>query len=149
MTDDQRSHRIRIPTHLFRGRVRTSTLVLCIVWLGLWAAYLTLNQDKSQADGTGTPPTGAVIISETPFVPYVPPASSTEQAPPTTTTDVAPSSEPTTATTTPGDTPAPMTGTQPPETTTADANPFRLPQIPGLPGFDGESGTEPTGEPGQ
>lgn len=148
MTDDQGSRPVRIPTHLFHGRVRTGTLALCVLWLALWATYLVLNQPEE----TAAAPAEAVLISETPYVPYVPPVQTTEQSYPTTTTEVVPSTTAPTSTTPPttsGDTPAPTTGTQLPTTTTTDANPFRLPQIPGLPGFDGESSTEQTGEPGQ
>ncbi|MEE2057604.1 hypothetical protein [Rhodococcus artemisiae] len=148
MTDDQRRRRIRIPSHLLHGRVRTSTLALCTLWLVMWGAYLTLGQDDSNAGS----PAGAVMISETPYVPYVPPVQTTEQSYPTTTTEITPTETPTetpSVTTTPRDTPAPTTGTEQPTVTTTDSNPFRLPQIPGLPGFDGESGSEQTGEPGQ
>jgi hypothetical protein len=148
VTTGQDPHRIRIPSRLFHGHVRTSTLTMCVVWLALWAAYLFFNQ----ADDPVPAPAEAVIISQTPYVPYVSPAPATEQSSPATSTEVAPpttSSTGPTAPTTAGDTPAPATGTQPPSATTPDANPFRLPQIPGLPGFEGESGTERTDEPGQ
>ncbi|MFD6897721.1 hypothetical protein ACFWB0_24705 [Rhodococcus sp. NPDC060086] len=154
MTDERQRRPVRIPSRLFGGRVRTATLAMCFLWAGLWVLYLTLNQPVDQADQVDVPQQ-AVIISETPYVPFTPPAQTTEQWYPTTTTEM-PSTESPTVTTTPGetpeapgDTPAPATGTQPPTATTTDANPFRLPLIPGLPGFDGESGTEPTGEPGQ
>lgn len=160
MTDERQRRPVRIPSRLFGGRVRTATLAMCLLWAGLWALYLTLNQPVDQV-GQVDVPQQAVIISETPYVPFTPPAQTTEQWYPTTTE--MPSTESPTVTTTPsetsgtpgetpgtpGDTPAPATGTQPPTATTTDAIPFRLPQIPGLPGFEGESGTEPTGEPGQ
>ena len=58
----------RIPSHLFGGKVRTATLALCVLWLALWVLYLFLNQPDKPAEA----PPSAVIISETPYVPFVP-----------------------------------------------------------------------------
>ena len=84
MSDEKRFWS-RIPSHLFGGKVRTATLGLCVLWLALWMLYLFLNQPDKPAE---VPPS-AVIISETPYVPYVPPASTAPTAttlPPTATT---------------------------------------------------------------
>lgn len=130
-----------IPSHLFRGRVRTSTLVLCLLWLGMWVGYLYLNQPEDA-------PPQSVVISNTPYVPYVPPA------------DAAPTHQPTPTTTVPTETPAGTTtpgagttttpGGSAPQTTvtTTDGLPFDLPRIPGLPGFDSGTDSEQTGESG-
>ncbi|MFD6883834.1 hypothetical protein [Rhodococcus sp. NPDC060084] len=146
----------RIPSHLLGGKVRTATLGLCVLWLALWMLYLFLNQPDKPAE---VPPS-AVIISETPYVPYVPPASTAPTAttlpptattypsgtgtPPSVTTTVPPNPGVPTATRTEPAPPAPTTGT----TTTTRQMPFDL-QIPGLPSVDEQSDTSETGGPEQ
>lgn len=136
--------RLRVPGRLFGGRFRTTTVAMCVAWLGLWVLYLYLNQDTDQAPAQP----GAVVISETPYVPYVPPVEplpSQTTAPVTTTTPTttgSPTSVPTTT--------APSVTTTAPTTTETPL--FRLPTIPGIPGLEGGTdggGTEPSGAPGQ
>lgn len=146
----------RIPSHLLGGKVRTATLGLCVLWLALWVLYLFLNQPDKPAEA----PPSAVIISETPYVPFVPSPSTPEPSVPTvpptesfvpdstvpsTTTGTVPPNPGVAPTTTPPQNPsAPTTGT----TTTTRQMPFDL-QIPGLPTVDEQSDTPGTGEPGQ
>lgn len=143
---ERRQRRLHIPSHLLGGRLRTTTLILCSLWVGLWLLYLFLNQPDEP--GPGAPAT-AVIISETPYVPYVPPAP-VEEAPSRSVPETAaptgtdtPTPVPTTAGTTP---PAP---TAPPTTSTVPPNrpfPFELPQIPGLMPQQGPDGTDGSNE---
>ncbi|MGW0021118.1 hypothetical protein ACWDUD_22595 [Rhodococcus sp. NPDC003382] len=143
---------IKIPPKLFGGRMRTTTVAMCVTWLGLWMLYLYLNQDEEPAVPAQP---GAVVISETPYVPFVAPA----ETPATTAeTTVPQSSTPTTTTDAPTSVPAvpePSVTTTAP--TTTETPRFRLPEIPGIPGLEGgDSGntttantTEPTVAPGQ
>lgn len=147
MTEQQR-RRVRIPARLFGGKVRTTTFSLCVLWVGLWMLYLFLNQPEEPIDA---PPT-AVIISDMPYVPYVPPVEtppSTQTTVPGTTTDT-----PTPSTTVPptgsvAPTSAVPTAPSTVPTTTTRQFPFDLPQIPGFPGGSDTSDTTGTGEPGQ
>ena len=74
-TEPEEKHRRRIPSHLLGGRIRTTTFALCTLWLALWVTYLFLNPPEDTPDAPST----AVIISETPYVPYVPPATTAPQ----------------------------------------------------------------------
>ena len=149
MSEPVEPHRRRIPSHLLGGRIRTTTFVLCAVWVGMWLLYQFLNQPEE----TPPAPSTAVIISETPYVPYVPPAATTTVPPsesntttgtpyPSTTVPTAPSATP------PPSAPAPQQGvspqqvpTTPTPTTTTRQFPFELPQIPGL--SENREGTVP------
>lgn len=129
-TEPEEKHRRRIPSHLLGGRIRTTTFALCTLWLALWVTYLFLNQPEDTPDAPST----AVIISETPYVPYVPPATTApqEKSVPETTDTPYP---PTTATGVPGreqgGTPPQDATTTAPPTTTNRQFPFDLPTIPG------------------
>ncbi|UYP17768.1 hypothetical protein OED52_13915 [Rhodococcus sp. Z13] len=127
--------RRHIPAHILGGRVRTTTLALCLLWLGLWFLYLFLNQPEDSTP----PPADAVVISSTPYVPLVPETATPTETPYTTTdtpvptTTVAPTGSPTPGS--PQDTTGPgssesTTGTS--TTTTDRPFPFELPHIPGL-----------------
>ncbi|WP_245687984.1 hypothetical protein [Rhodococcus phenolicus] len=138
--------RFKIPNRLFGGRLRTTTVAMCVAWFGLWMLYLYLNQDDEQTPA----PQGAVVISDTPYVPYVPPAD------PTTAPSTVPETTGTTAPTTAGTPTSIPTTTAPPVTTTAPTTTqtplFRLPEIPGIPGLEGGNGGDGTGgtdAPGQ
>ncbi|MBM7460193.1 hypothetical protein ACIBED_05915 [Rhodococcus coprophilus] len=150
---DEKPFWSRIPSHLFGGKVRTATLGLCLLWVALWMLYLFLNQPDKPAE---VPPS-AVIISDTPYVPYVPPASTAPSAtlPPTVTPDPSGTGTPppVTATTVPSTPGAPTTtrtvpSAPAPTTTTTRQMPFDL-QIPGLPSVNEQNDTSETGEPGQ
>lgn len=150
---DEKPFWSRIPSHLFGGKVRTATLGLCLLWVALWMLYLFLNQPDKPAE---VPPS-AVIISDTPYVPYVPPVSTAPSAtlPPTVTPDPSRTDTPppVTATTVPSAPGAPTTtrtvpSVPAPTTTTTRQMPFDL-QIPGLPSVDEQNDTSETGEPGQ
>lgn len=130
--------RLQVPSHLFRGRVRTTTLVMCVLWLGMWVTYLILNQPDDHAQA----PQQAVLISDTPYVPYVP-AESTTHAPAPPTTSGAPTPTTSGTPTSPG--PGAPGSTSSPTTDTTGILPFELPEIPGMPGFDGGNDSE-TGE---
>lgn len=136
MSEPRPVRRFAVPPRLFGGRVRTTTLALCTLWLGMWLLYLFLNQPENQ--GAEAPAT-AVIISETPYVPYVPPAASYEPDVPATdapsTEDAVPSdadtptTPETTVQTTPFGTPTP-TPTQEPSPNRQF--PFEVPRVPGI-----------------
>jgi len=153
---DEKPFWSRIPSHLFGGKVRTATLALCLLWFALWVLYLFLNQPDKPAEA----PPSAVIISDTPYVPFVPTPSSpeplstvpptesfapTSTVPPTPSATVPPNPGVAPTTTTPQNPSAPSTGTT---TTTTRQMPFDL-QIPGLPSVDEQNDTSETGEPGQ
>ena len=150
MTETEATHRRRIPSHLLGGRIRTTTFALCSLWVGLWVLYLFLNQPE---DAPAAAPSTAVIISETPYVPYVPPATTVppQELPSTTTEAPYPSTTvptlPSTTTAVPGPqqgaTPSPVPTTPAPTTTTSRQFPFELPTIPGL--SDEQSRTVPDG----
>ncbi|WP_033097115.1 hypothetical protein [Rhodococcus sp. p52] len=136
-TEPEEKHRRRIPSHLLGGRIRTTTFALCTLWLALWVTYLFLNPPEDTPDAPST----AVIISETPYVPYVPPATTAPQeksVPETTDTPYPPTTSstfpPTTATGVPGreqgGTPPQDATTTAPPTTTNRQFPFDLPTIP-------------------
>ncbi|MEU5843389.1 hypothetical protein [Rhodococcus sp. NPDC047139] len=146
------THRRHIPSHLLGGRIRTTTFALCSLWVGLWVLYQFLNQP----DEPPSAPSTAVIISETPYVPYVPPATTPapQQSPfattapsPSTTVPTAP--PPTTTVPAPrqGQTTTQQVPTTPTPTTTTRQFPFDLPTIPGL--SEEQNGTVPddTGAP--
>lgn len=153
-TEPEEKHRRRIPSHLLGGRIRTTTFALCTLWLALWVTYLFLNQPE----GTPDAPSTAVIISETPYVPYVPPATTAPQeksVPETTDTPYPPTTSstfpPTTATGVPGreqgGTPPQDATTTAPPTTTNRQFPFDLPTIPGLNDQQDPTVTEDTDAP--
>lgn len=149
MSDEQpestRPH-VQVPSHLFRGRVRTSTFAMCVLWLGLWVGYLILNQP----DDTSGAPQQAVMISDTPYVPYQPPSGgNSANSDPGSADSPTPTGTPTTSPTSGAPETAvpraPVSGTPPTTATTTGVLPFELPEIPGLPGFDGGTDSE-TGE---
>jgi len=145
-TEPEEPHRRRIPSHLLGGRIRTTTFALCTLWLALWVTYLFLNQPEDTPDAPST----AVIISETPYVPYVPPATTApqEKSVPETTDTPYP---PTTATGVPGreqgGTPSQDATTTAPPTATNRQFPFDLPTIPGLNDQQDPTVTEDTDTP--
>jgi len=105
-------HISRIPGHL--GRARTSTVVLGVLFLAIFALYMNIRPDTTGAATGGT--TAPVPVTTT--APARKPAPSTTtaqptQEPPTTTTQAPTSSAPPTDTTTP----APSTETTLPTTT--------------------------------
>lgn len=153
-TEPEEPHRRRIPSHLLGGRIRTTTFALCTLWLALWVTYLFLNQPEDTPDAPST----AVIISETPYVPYVPPATTAPQeksVPETTDTPYPPTTSstfpPTTATGVPGreqgGTPSQDATTTAPPTATNRQFPFDLPTIPGLNDQQDPTVTEDTDTP--
>ncbi|WP_443208844.1 hypothetical protein [Rhodococcus rhodochrous] len=145
-TEPEEKHRRRIPSHLLGGRIRTTTFALCTLWLALWVTYLFLNPPEDTPDAPST----AVIISETPYVPYVPPATTApqEKSVPETTDTPYP---PTTATGVPGreqgGTPSQDATTTAPPTATNRQFPFDLPTIPGLNDQQDPTVTEDTDAP--
>ncbi|WP_407107318.1 hypothetical protein [Rhodococcus aetherivorans] len=143
MSEPRRFH---IPDHVFGGRLRTATLALCLVWLGLWVLYLYLNPEEEQ--GTATAPPGAVVVSETPYVPYVPEPTTAEPSLTTTTTEPTPTTTtpaPTGTGSTPGGAGSRTVPEAPAPTTTTTQPGLRLPEIP-IPGLGDSSPAEPTGE---
>ena len=99
--------RQRTPSHLFGGRVRTSTVVLIVAFFALWWTYATY-RPHPEPPRSDTPPPGQVVPPG--FVPdpgytWVPrtrvqqPVTTTPTPTPTTTPPPPP---PTTTTTTPG-----------------------------------------------
>jgi hypothetical protein len=107
------------PDYLFGGHVRTSTLVLIVVFLGLWWLYSAYRPDEP---GHGGPPATQVVPPG--FVPdpnytWVP-RSKLQQPPPSTVT----------VTSTPTTTVPPPSS--PPVTTTTPPPPFVLPTPPCL-----------------
>ncbi|MEE2031220.1 hypothetical protein [Rhodococcus chondri] len=146
---ERRRLRLDIPSRLLHGRVRTSTLALCLLWLGMWMLYLFINQEPEPEGGV---PQQAVIISDRPYVPYVPPVEPepvpTVEQFPTESTTVPPTGTPTPTedTTGPGDATTAVPTTAVP--TTAGQAPFQFPRIPGIPNLGDRPGTEPTGESG-
>ncbi|WP_016933535.1 hypothetical protein [Rhodococcus sp. R1101] len=154
MNEEREPHRRRIPSHLLGGRMRTTTFALCSLWVGMWVLYLFLNQPED----TPAAPSSAVIISETPYVPYVPPAATVppQKSTPETTDTPYPSTTsstfpPTTSTSVPGSPqgvlpPQAPTTTAPPTTTTRQL-PFDLPRIPGLNEEQGRTVPENTDSP--
>ena len=111
-----------IPKHL--GRARTSTLVLSVLFLAIFALYLNVRPDEARTTTTGDP-----AVTEPAPVPGGTTAPAPTTAVPTTT--VAPTTTETTTSTTPTETTAPEqtttslptptleTTTVPPPTTTA------------------------------
>jgi hypothetical protein len=105
-------------SHLFGGRMRTSTLVLIVVFLAVWWVY-----DTYRPEVAPKPPPAQVVPPG--FVPdpnytWVP-RSKVQQPPPTVTVTSTPT---TTETPTPTTTVPPVTTTTPP--------PFQLPTLPCL-----------------
>ncbi|WP_416061347.1 hypothetical protein [Rhodococcus indonesiensis] len=145
--------RFHIPDHVLGGRVRTTTLSLCLLWVGLWLLYVYLNPEDEQSAAA---PPGAVVVSDVPYVPYVPEPTTVEPTPvePVPTTTAPTTTEPTPTTTGPtptgpGSTPGgrgseAVPGAPAPTTTTTQPG-LRLPEIP-IPGLGNSSPTEPTGE---
>ncbi|WP_186242094.1 hypothetical protein [Mycobacterium simulans] len=127
----------RWPTHLFGGRVRTSTMALIVAFLAVWWVYETYRPQEPPPRNT-TPPAQVVPPG---FVPdpnytWVPRTRVEQPAPPVTRI-------PTTTT------PPPPTTTPPVTTTTTTPPPFTLPPPPCLlpPPFCPPSTTPPP-EPG-
>jgi len=108
----------RIPDHL--GPARTSTVILGVLFLAIFALYLNIRPETPGAAGTGT--TGTVTDTPVPSTTVEPTAPSTTVTPttreeePTTTEESTTSSEPTGGTDEP--TPAPPTETGLPTGTT-------------------------------
>ena len=76
-------HVSRIPAHL--GRARTSTVVLTVLFLAIFALYLYIRPDTTGAAsaGTGTPvPAGPTAPASRP-APTTTPAPQTSEVPPT------------------------------------------------------------------
>jgi hypothetical protein len=124
------------PRHMFGGRVRTSTMVLIVLFLVVWWTYDTYRPQASTHEG---PPATQVVPPG--FVPdpnytWVP-RSRVQQPPADTYT---PTPTPTPTTTTPPSLP-PVTTTTPP--------PFVLPTLPCIPPFCTPSPTPtPSPQPG-
>jgi hypothetical protein len=125
------------PRHMFGGRVRTSTLVLIVVFVAVWWTYDTYKPQPSAHEGppaTQVVPPGFVPDPNYTWVPrsrvQQPPADTYTPTPTTTapTSTPPPSSPPVTTTSTPGPpppfqlpcippfcTPTPSPGTAPPQ----------------------------------
>ena len=109
------------PRHMLGGRVRTSTMVLIVLFLAVWWTYDTYRPRPPTHEG---PPATQVVPPG--FVPdpnytWVP--RSRVQQPPADDTD------------TPTPTPTPTTTTPPPPVTTTTPPPFVLPTLPCIPPF--------------
>ena len=120
------------PRHVFGGRVRTSTMVLIVLFLVAWWTYDTYRPQPParEAPAPQVVPPGFVPDPNYTWVPR----SRVQQPPAETST---PSSTPTT---TPPSTPPPVT------TTTTSPPPFVLPTLPCIPPFCTPS-TTPTPSP--
>jgi hypothetical protein len=121
------------PRHMLGGRVRTSTIVLIVVFLAVWWTYDTYKPKPPAHEG---PPATQVVPPG--FVPdpnytWVP--RSRVQQPPADTYTPTPTPTPTTTTPPP-----------PPVTTTTTPPPFVLPTLPCIPPFCTPS-TTPTPSP--
>jgi cytoskeletal protein RodZ len=100
----------RIPDHV--GPARTSTLVLAVLFVAIFALYLNIRPDTT---GTATTETGNTA-------PVQAPASTSESATPTTPAPETTEEQPTTTTAVPT-TPSRATDTTAPETTTESSVP--------------------------
>ncbi|MCQ4121375.1 hypothetical protein [Rhodococcus tibetensis] len=119
---DRVLHSHLLPAKLFGGRVRTSTLVLCVLWVVLYTLYTSLNPPEDSGQAPPPAPTiSTPVPSEEPAPVTTLPSSTSET--PTETTDVTTTITATTPESTPGST-MPSQSTQP--TTTL---PFGLPQL--------------------
>jgi hypothetical protein len=103
-----------VPHHL--GRARTSTVVLSLLFVAVFALYLNVKPDAAP---TGTTPAGGSSDVEAPVNPLVP----SEPAAPETTEQPAPTSQPEetegeTGTPTTGSTPSPTSSSSPAPTST-------------------------------
>lgn len=108
----------RAPSHLFGGRVRTSTLVLIIAFLALWWTYETYSPREEPR--SNTPPSQVVPPGFVPDPNYTwVPRTRVQQ--------------PNNMTPTPTPTPTPTTTPPPPTTTTTTTTP--LIQLPCIPPF--------------
>ena len=101
----------RIPSHL--GRARTSTVVLAVLFVGIFGVYLAIRPAEPGAASSTTPDTG----TEQPAPATTPTPTPTTTAPETTT-------EPTTSAPTPTRTPT----TAPEETSTEEPTDTTVPQ---------------------
>ncbi len=129
--DDDRKR--RWPRHIFGGRVRTSTLVLLVLFLAVWWTYDTYKPQPASHEGPSAPqvvPPGFVPDPNYTWVPR----TRVQQQPTETYTPT-----PTPTTTTPPPPP-------PPVTTTTTPPPFVLPTLPCIPPFCTPS-TTPTSPP--
>ncbi|MEZ0341179.1 hypothetical protein ACAG25_14450 [Mycobacterium sp. pV006] len=115
--------RLRVPSYLFRGRVRTSTLALLAVFIGLFVVQQNYEPPEKPPPPAQVVPPGFV---PDPDYTWVPRTNVQTRAPETTTT------APTTTTTTTTTTPTPTPTTTPPSTD---------PGAPLLPGFPPEATT--------
>ncbi|EUA05125.1 hypothetical protein I547_0670 [Mycobacterium kansasii 824] len=89
----------RTPSHLFGGRVRTSTVVLIVVFLAVWWTYDTYRPEPAPARPAQVVPPGFVPDPDYTWVPrerVQPPGTTSLRPTPTT----VPTTEPTTTTTT-------------------------------------------------
>ncbi|MHA7648930.1 hypothetical protein ACX9NE_04010 [Mycobacterium sp. ML4] len=124
----------RTPSHLFGGRVRTSTVVLIVAFLALWWTYSTY-RPRPEPPRSNTPPGQVVPPGFVPDPDYTWVPRTRVQQPATTT----PRPTPTSATT-----PPPTTTTTPsPTTTTTPGLPCLLP-----PPFCPATTTPTTPQPG-
>ncbi|WP_081290139.1 hypothetical protein [Mycobacterium asiaticum] len=126
----------RKPSHLFGGRVRTSTLVLIVVFVALWWTYETYGPSQEPAR-SNTPPSQVVPPG---FVPdpnytWVPRTRVQQQQPTTPTPTPTPTTTvpPTTTTTTPSPSPPPCLLPPPfcPASSTPTSPPSSSPPGPG------------------
>jgi hypothetical protein len=124
------------PRHLLGGRVRTSTMVLIVLFLAAWWTYDTYRPQA--ADHEGPPATQVVPPGFVPDPNYTWVPRSRVQQPPA---DTATPTFTPTPTTTPPSPPPP-----PPVTTTTTPPPFVLPTLPCIPPFCTPS-TTPTPSP--
>ncbi|VBA36754.1 hypothetical protein LAUMK13_01308 [Mycobacterium innocens] len=123
----------RAPSHLFGGRVRTSTVVLIIVFLAVWWTYDTYRPEPAPPRPAQVVPPGFVPDPDYTWVPrerVAPPVTTRVRPTPTTT---APTTEPTTTTTTTSAGPPPPPCLLPPpfcpaSTTPSTPTPSQLPQ---------------------
>ncbi|MBV8785446.1 MAG: hypothetical protein JOZ00_02010 [Mycobacterium sp.] len=120
LADTKNERRRRWPSHLFGGRVRTSTLALIIAFMGVWWLYATYRPEPTHNE---PPPAQVVPPGFVPDPNYTWVPRSRVQQPPDAST---PKPTPTTTATTPPPSPTPTT-TAPP--------PFVLPTLPCVPPF--------------
>ena len=121
---DRILHSHVLPSKLFGGRVRTSTLVLCLLWVALYTLYTSLNPAEDAGQAPPPAPTITTPVPSEEQVPVTSLPSSTVDTP----TEITETTESTTTEPTHRSTPGltmPSQSTQPTTTT----QPFGLPQL--------------------
>lgn len=143
---------MKLPERVFHDRVRTSTLLMCLLWLGLFMLYLYVKPPVVQAVQQPVVPAKAA-----PYVPAAPvwddpPVVETTTAKSVPTTTPSPSISPSTGATSTSPGPSGTTTSRRPAAATSSSptpEPRLLPSLQ-LPGMLEEPTTSvPTSEPGQ